>query len=124
MRPCALVLPRYREICEARLVSAGFDCAIDLASKIDCCLHMFKHQLSTQIQYSFGVWSAMSIIKRAISLRGEHVLPADSSQSLDESEHSNRDLEYNWLVQAIGDCVKPGLCDCDLSVYPQLIAEV
>lgn len=172
-RPVAILLPSYRSVCEARLVSAGFHCAADLATKLDCCFHMLSHHLSKQSQYNFGVWSVMAVLKQAVMLRnavltrnaaaavaaaeaaaaeaaaaaataaaaaataaaagftfapvsGRAVDASDAidAGNADASIADNSMLEFKYLIQAIDDCIKPGLCESDVAVYTTIIAEV
>ena len=106
-------------VCEARLVSAGFVAAHDLASKLACCLQLFSSQLSFQNHYTFSVWSAMAVLKRLVDLR-DAVLNKIASRP-DQNDALN---EKELLLEAVHHCTLPSLCACDVPVYHQLIAEV
>ena len=118
-RPCTLGNIRGRNmvtVCEARLISAGFENAYKLASTLDCILRLLESQLTWQRHYSFSVWSAMAVITRMVDLRNMELNKvAASSDAPDESA---------LLQHAINHCVLPALCACDISTFQRLMSEV
>ena len=121
-RPCTLgsmCEQNLITVCEARLVSAGFVTAHELASKLDCCLRLFSSQLSFQNHYTFSVWSAMAVLRRTVDLR-DMVLNKIASQSKDDDSLNEREL----LLEAIHHCILPSLCACDIPIFHQLVSEV
>jgi hypothetical protein len=107
-------------VCEAKLISAGFSAARALASKLDGILRLFENQLSSQIHYSFSVWSAMALIKRMINMRNMEV------HKLEEQHQGQNESvdEQELLRQALHHCVLPSLCACDILTFERLVAEV
>jgi dynein heavy chain len=121
-RPCTLGSMSGQHlitVCEARLVSAGFVSAHELATKLDCCLRLFSSQLSFQNHYTFSVWSAMAVLKRMVDLRN-----AALNKIASRPEHSDTLDEKELLLEAIHHCMLPSLCACDIPVFHQLVAEV
>eukprot|EP00796_Vickermania_ingenoplastis_P004195 gene4195-3033_t len=104
-RPCAMVVPDLKNICEIMLAAEGFGDAKDLALKFVTLYRLNKELLSPQDHYDWGLRAVKSVLYIAGALkRGDPELP-----------------ERNVLMRALRDTNMAKLSKDDVYVFMGLI---
>ena len=77
-RPVTMIVPDLRQICEIMLMSAGFQAAKVLSTKMTVLYKLSKEQLSKQHHYDFGMRALKSVLVMAGKLKRQFdELPED-----------------------------------------------
>ena len=112
-RPCAMVWPDSRRICEVLLFSHGFYHAQKLSDKLCSCLEIVKTMVSDCPQYDWGLRAVKGIVDLSF-----HHLQKLSHPSSTTYFH----LELSLLYHAIHDFKKGSLLLHDEKPFDQVIA--
>eukprot|EP01029_Cantina_marsupialis_P031992 TRINITY_DN941_c0_g1_i4.p1 TRINITY_DN941_c0_g1~~TRINITY_DN941_c0_g1_i4.p1 ORF type:complete len:2679 (+),score=890.45 TRINITY_DN941_c0_g1_i4:109-8145(+) len=107
-RPCSMVRPDLKYICENVLMSEGFLYARPLAAKFICLYSLASQMLSQQHHYDWGLRAVKSVLTMAGRLRRRD--PEVPEQTV--------------LCRALRDFNVPKIVSCDTPVFLRLVSDL